>query len=292
MFTSWWGRPPLLPAPCGCKTPVVKTSEDGPLHQRLGAEFRRRIEAGEWPEGRPVPSEAQLCEEFGTSRGPVRQALAQLRSDGHLVGGRGKPPLARRVTPSQPFASLMSFTQWARSIGRTPGQTTVEVARRRASPDAAARLGLDEGAPVVDLVRLRDLDGVPAMIERSTFVLDAGAHLFAIDPDAGSVYEALTSRGVDLHHARHTIDAIAADREDAGLLRIEPGQPLLRVRRLAYTGDGTPVEYADDRYLPAMATFTIENTVGGRTVAGREHSDPGPAPSTDPAPAVTVKEIQ
>ncbi|MCQ4206109.1 MULTISPECIES: GntR family transcriptional regulator [Streptomyces] len=257
----------------------MKTSEDGPLHQRLGAEFRRRIEAGEWPEGRPVPSEAQLCEEFGTSRGPVRQALAQLRAEGRLVGGRGKPPVARRVTPSQPFDSLMSFTQWARSIGREPGQFTVEVARHRATADTADRLGLEEGAPVVDLVRLRHLDGVPAMIERSTFVLDAGAHLFAVDPDAGSVYEALIARGVDLHHARHTIDAIAADTEDAELLGVAAGQPLLRVRRLAYTGDGTPVEYADDRYLPAMATFTIENTVGGHTVAGRDRSD-GTAPRT------------
>lgn len=261
----------------------MKTSEGGPLHQRLGAEFRRRVETGEWPEGQPVPSEAQLCEEFGTSRGPVRQALAQLRAEGHLVGGRGRPPVARRVTPSQPFASLMSFTQWARSIGRVPGQHTVEVARRRAGPDAAARLGLDEGAPVVDLVRLRHLDGVPAMVERSTFVLDVGAHLFTADPDAGSVYEALTSRGVDLHHARHTIDAVAADRTDADLLHTGQGQPLLRVRRLAFTGDGRPVEYADDRYLPSMATFTIENTVGGRTVAGRDRSGDdatGPRPDT------------
>ncbi|MFE1955881.1 GntR family transcriptional regulator [Streptomyces sp. NPDC059524] len=258
----------------------MKTSDDGPLHQRLGAEFRRRIASGEWPEGQPVPTEAQLCEEFGTSRGPVRQALAQLRGEGHLVGGRGRPPVARRIAPSQPFASLMSFTQWAHSIGRTPGQYTVEVARRRALPDVAGRLGLDEGAPVVDLVRVRHLDGVPAMIERSTFVLDAGLHLFAVDPDAGSVYEALTSRGVDLHHARHTIDAIAAGPEDAELLGVEAGQPLLRVRRLAHTRDGTPVEYADDRYLPAMATFTIENTVGGRTVAGRDPSDTAPHRTT------------
>jgi GntR family transcriptional regulator len=258
----------------------VKTTDDGPLHQRLGAEFRRRIASGEWPEGRPVPTEAQLCEEFGTSRGPVRQALAQLRAEGHLVGGRGRPPVARRVTPSQPFASLMSFTQWAHSLGRTPGQDTVEVARRRVRPEAAGPLGLEEGAPVVELVRVRLLDGVPAMVERSTFVLDAGTHLFAVDPDAGSVYEALTSRGVDLHHARHTIDAIAADAADAELLGIEPGQPLLRVRRLAHTRDGTPVEYADDRYLPTMATFTIENTVGGRTVAGRDPFDPVPHRTT------------
>lgn len=251
----------------------MKTSEGEPLHQQLGAEFLRRIESGEWPEGRPVPSESQLCREFGTSRGPVRQALAILRREGNLVGGRGKPPVACRTTPSQPFASLISFTQWARSIGREPGQVTIEVARRRASPDAAARLGIEAGEPVVDLVRLRLLDGVPAMVERSTFLHEVGRHLFDFDPDSGSIYEALCRLGVDLHHARHTIDAVAAADEDAELLGVGPGHPLLRVRRQTFSADDVPLESADDRYLPTMANFTVENTAEGRTVVGRYRTD-------------------
>jgi GntR family transcriptional regulator len=251
----------------------VQTSSGGPLHQRLGAEFLRRIESGEWPEGRPVPSESQLCAEFGTSRGPVRQALAMLRRDGSLTGGRGKPPVARKVAPSQPFASFLSFTQWARTIGREPGQTTIEVARRRSGPAAAARLCLDEGAPVVELVRLRLLDGVPAMVERSTFVWEVGRYLFDFDPDSGSIFAELQRREVDLHLARHTIDAIAAQADDADLLHIAVGDPLLRVRRLTSSGDGEPLEDADDRYLPAMATFTIENTIEGRTVIGRYRTE-------------------
>ncbi|MFJ8621955.1 GntR family transcriptional regulator [Kitasatospora sp. NPDC093550] len=251
----------------------MKTSEDLPLHQRLGAEFRRRIETGEWPEGEPVPSESQLCAEFGTSRGPVRQALAMLRNEGSLTGGRGKPPVARRAAPSQPFGTFLSFTQWARTIGREPGQTTVEVARRRATPEAAARLGLDEGEAVVELVRLRLLDGVPAMLERSTFVHEVGRFLFDFDPDTGSVYRELLRREVDLHHARHTIDAVAAGPQDAELLRVAAGDPLLRVRRLTTSSRGVPLEDADDRYLPAMATFTIENTIEGRTVVGRYRTE-------------------
>ncbi|MFG2844148.1 GntR family transcriptional regulator [Kitasatospora sp. NPDC048296] len=251
----------------------MKTSDELPLHQRLGAEFQRRIESGEWPEGEPVPSESQLCAEFGTSRGPVRQALAMLRREGSLVGGRGKPPVARRSAPSQPFGTFLSFTQWARSIGREPGQTTVEVARRRATPEAAARLGLTEGEPVVELVRLRLLDGVPAMLERSTFVHEVGRILFDFDPDSGSVYEELLRREVDLHHARHTIDAVAAEPGDAELLHVAVGAPLLRVRRLTTSSQGVPLEDADDRYLPAMATFTIENTINGRTVIGRYRTE-------------------
>ncbi|MFJ8043687.1 GntR family transcriptional regulator [Kitasatospora sp. NPDC096147] len=251
----------------------MKTSTDGPLHQRLSTEFLRRISSGEWPEGDPVPSESHLCAEFGVSRGPVRQALATLRREGSLVGGRGKPPVARRTTPSQPFATFLSFTQWAESIGREPGQRTIEVARRRASPAAAARLGLGEEDFVVELVRLRLLDGVPAMLERSSLVTEVGRHLYDFDPDSGSVNAELLRRGVDLYRARHTIDAIAAGPDDAGLLQVPPGAPLLRVRRVTSSSEGEPMEYGDDRYLPAMATFTIENTIEGRTTAGRYRTE-------------------
>ena len=51
----------------------------------------RRITDGDWPPGFQLPSEAELCREFGTSRGPIRQALAFLRSEGAVTGGTGAP---------------------------------------------------------------------------------------------------------------------------------------------------------------------------------------------------------
>ena len=56
------------------------------------------------------------------------------------------------------------------------------------------------------------------------------------------------------------MDAVAADETDADLLDIEVGSPLLRERRRATATDGTPLEYADDRYRPDRVTFTIDNT--------------------------------
>ncbi|MNI98974.1 UTRA domain protein [compost metagenome] len=47
------------------------------------------------------------------------------------------------------------------------------------------------------------------------------------------------------------IDAVAADETDADLLEVAVGAPLLRERRTTRNAAGVPVEYADDRYLPA-----------------------------------------
>lgn len=168
--------------------------------------------------------------------------------------------MVRRAVQSQPFSTFMSFTEWAESIGRTPGQRTCEVARRPAGTEVARELEIPEGEPVVEVLRLRSLDGTPAMVERTSFVLAVGRMLFDFDPDSGSIFRYLQSQGVDLSRARHTIDAVAADARDAELLQVEPGTPLLRERRLTSSADGRRVEYSEDRYLPELTNFTIENT--------------------------------
>lgn len=240
------------------------------LHQRIGEELRRRIFAGELAVGDPVPSEARLAADFGASRGTVRQALAGLRAEGLVGGGRGRPPVVRSAVASQPFATFLSFTAWARGLGRTPGQRTIEVARRGAGEAAADALDLAPGDPVVEVLRLRLLDGRPAMVERSTFVDDVGRLLLAADLDAGSIYAHLTDAGVDLAEARHTFDAVAADTGDAALLEVAPGAPLLRERRRATDRAGRALELGDDRYRPDLVTFTIENarTPGPAALAG------------------------
>jgi len=230
-----------------------------PLHQQLADDLRRRIATGALGVGDPVPSEAQLCSAFGISRGTVRQALAALRAEGVIGGGRGKPPVVRSRSIAQPFATFISFSAWAAQLGRVPGQRTLEIARRPAGPEAADGLGLDPGEPVVELLRLRLLDGEPTMLERTTYVEAVGRLLFDFDPDQGSTFAYLSGRGVDLGVARHVFDAVAADAVDSELLAVAAGAPLLRERRRTTTQAGAPIEWGDDRYRPDLVTFTVEN---------------------------------
>ncbi|KXP01421.1 GntR family transcriptional regulator [Tsukamurella pseudospumae] len=230
-----------------------------PLHQRLAAEFRARIASGRWPEGEQAPSEAALCEEFGTSRGPVRQALATLRSEGLIVGGQGRSPLVRRNVPSHAASALGSFTAWAREHGHEPGQRTVLQARVPASAAIAELLQVEVGDPVLELRRVRTLDGAPALSEAMYFVWDLGKRLMEFDPDSGSVNRFLLDAGADLYASTHQIDAVTAGAEDAANLGLAEGAPLLRVRRLTTDAAGTVVEYAEDRYAPGVTTVIVEN---------------------------------
>ncbi|MBB2995582.1 GntR family transcriptional regulator [Paeniglutamicibacter cryotolerans] len=108
-----------------------------PIHLRLTGELRGQIQDGRFTEGGSFPSEAELCMATGASRGTVRRALSVFRAEGLITGGRGKVPVVSRPVPSQPFATFMSFTEWALATGSVPGQRTLEVALRPASEEIA-----------------------------------------------------------------------------------------------------------------------------------------------------------
>ncbi|NUT53331.1 MAG: GntR family transcriptional regulator [Saccharothrix sp.] len=237
------------------------------MHRVIAAALRQRIRDGVIAVGEPLPSEAALCEEFSASRGPVRQALSALREEGLVGGGQGRRAVVLDAVPAQPFESFLSFTRRAEITGHKPGQRLQEIALRRPEPTVAAALQVDPDDVVVQLLRLRLLDGRPAMLERMTYVEPVGRPLLDADLDAGSIYALLIERGVDLHSARHTFDAVAADALDARLLEVPEGAPLLRERRLTSDSKGTPIEWSEDRYRPDVASVTVTNTRGARSAA-------------------------
>lgn len=229
-------------------------------YEEIAAYLRDSIREGELVPGDPLPSEAELCRHFESARGTVRQAIALLRSEGLISSGQGRRSRVLDHRPTQSFDDIFSFTHWCLTAGVTPGQQTQWLTRKPADPRLAAHLEIPDGAQVVSVFRLRLMDGCPAMIERLNYPFEFGRHLLSFDTDSGSIYQHLLDCGVDIDTATRTIDAVPADAEDAALLQVPEGAPLLRVRRRAFTTGGTPIEYSDDRYLHTKASFTINST--------------------------------
>lgn len=231
-------------------------------HQEIASYLRKAIRDGSMPPGSAIPSEAELGRQFGVARGTIRQAISTLRSEGLVSSGQGRRTRVLDTVPTFSFDEVISFTQWCQKTGAEPGQQTQWVTRQPAGSELAAHLEISDTDQIVSVLRLRLMDGEPAMVERLNYPLDVGKHILTFDTDSGSIYRHLLDSGVDIDYATRTIDAVSANEEDAALLKIQVGAPLLRVRRRAFTLDGVPIEASDDRYLASKANFSVTTARG------------------------------
>jgi GntR family transcriptional regulator len=239
------------------------TAEQGTpaLYRKVADDVRSAIAAGTYPPNTRLPSESELADSYGVSRGTVRQAFAALRADGVIASRRG----ARRVVIGGPrvqsFGELLSFSRWARAMGEEPSGRVIGLERRPAEPEEARRLALPDDAQVYHLVRLRLLSGRPVMIERASYPDAVGVLVAGLDLEGDSITERLEDLGIVFADAEHVIDAVPASAEDARSLCVRPGLPLLRARRLTTDPSARPVEWSDDRYLGTEAAFSVHNSL-------------------------------
>ncbi|UNK71524.1 GntR family transcriptional regulator [Microbacterium sp. H1-D42] len=230
------------------------------VYTRIAEDLRARITTGDLRPGDRVPTEAELAERWRTSRGPIRNALSTLRAEGLIETHRGRPARVVSKKADQAVDMSVPFTRWAHDLGVTPGAITQELSLRKAGAERAAALGVAEGDTIVSVVRLRLLDGRPTMLERLCYREDVGRLLLDVDTDAVSITEYLGSRGHGIVTVQHEIDAVAADAQDAALLRVAPGSPILRLSRISRDADGRVFEASEDRYLSEVVRFTVSGS--------------------------------
>ncbi|HEY8458653.1 MAG TPA: GntR family transcriptional regulator [Actinopolymorphaceae bacterium] len=224
-----------------------------PLHERVRNRLAADILSGVYARGTRLPSERELCTRLGVSRVTLRRALTDLSKDGLVIPshGRGWYVAAERV--GEPANVLMSFSAMARAQRLTPSSTVLSQQVRPADLDEAQQLGIAPGAQILDLRRLRMLDGLPVALDRSRVPLAIAPTLADQDFANGSLYDALTEAGWPPHRADYDVEALPADPEQARLLDIEPGHPLLVTRQVTYSVEGRVIElggiiYRGDRY--------------------------------------------
>ena len=226
------------------------------VYTQIADDLRAQIASGVLRPGDDVPTEADLAERWHTSRGPIRNALAALRGEGLIETGRGRPARVVARKANQAVDVSAPFTRWARDLGVTPGAQTQELSLRRAG-DRAEALGVSPDDTIVGVVRLRSLDGRPTMLERLFYTEAVGRRLFDIDTDEVSITEYLGSVGNPIVGLEHQIDAVAADEQDATLLRVPQGTPILRLSRISRDAQGRIFEASEDRYLSEVVRFTV-----------------------------------
>lgn len=235
-----------------------------PRYQLIAEELRSRILSGDYTAGRLLPSEASLSDEFSASRVTVRRALEQLREAGLVASRQGLGWYVASDPLRQPLGELDTLEQQLAASGAVATRRVLDFAFVDAPPRVAEVLG-DER--VLEVRRVNLADGAPFARVTVWCPEAIGARLSRREVEARPFYELL---GVDLSGAVQTIGAAAASADDAALLGVPEGSPVLVCERITRAADGRAALVSEHVYPGHLTVFSAElpNAGTGDAVAG------------------------
>jgi GntR family transcriptional regulator len=220
----------------------------------------RRVAQGVWRAGECLPSEHALARELGVSQGTVRKVLDVLTAEKLLQRRQGKGTFIAENTQER---TLFRFFRLAHRGGRrvTPEGGGETVKLRAAKPVEALKLELAAGEQVYEIARVRRVEGRPAIRELIVVPSRLFANLQAHDPLPNTLYSLYqTAYGINVTSAREELRAELADAEDARVLDVAEGSPVLCIERVAVSLGNLKVEHRTSRCASGDLVYAVTLT--------------------------------
>lgn len=223
---------------------MVNATHKQPLYGQLVDLLSEKI-VNELEPGAILPSERELSERYGLSRTTVRLALKELETLGLIVRKHGKGTfVADASSEATNLMGTYSFTEQMKSMGRMPKTQILEFEVREATKSVAKHLGLRLGDPVYWMRRLRLADDVPMMVEGTYMPVHDFVGLTLEGVSSQPLYDIIEKvYNQQIHVAEEEFSASIARMDEAKLLGVPEGSPVLDLVRTTYSTRNLIVEY-------------------------------------------------
>ena len=235
---------------------TIDPSNIVPKYYQLANIIRQQIENGTFPAYTAIPSERQIEEQYSLSRPTIRQAIDILERQGYLYRVHGKGTFVSPPKLQKGILELTSFSEDMRNRGLEPGQKILEFGEVKPPAKVARQLEIkDPNRKVLRIRRLRFGDKTPIGLQDSYLCLPSGQTITREEIEArGSIYSILQEKfGLFPTEADETLEVTLATPEEADMLQIPVGSPLLLNERRLWSQNRQAIEfvrilYRGDRY--------------------------------------------
>ncbi|MGX9290460.1 GntR family transcriptional regulator [Bacillus sp. A015] len=224
-----------------------------PMYHQIMENLKKQIEDGTLAPDTLIPSEREYAERFDISRMTVRQALSNLVNEGYLYRQKGKGTFVSRKKFEQPLQGLTSFTEDMRQRGLKASSQLVDFKKTACPEHLLPVLQLSNSDAVYELKRIRLANDEPMAIETS-YIPETFAGDLTKEHLTGSLYEYIENHtGLAIGLAKQELEANVASEQEAHVLSISTGSPVLSIARTTYFQNDLPFEYVlsvyrGDRY--------------------------------------------
>jgi DNA-binding GntR family transcriptional regulator len=235
---------------------------------QIARSIREQILSGQLADGDPVPSARQICADWNVAMNTAARALRQLK-DEKLT--RAQPGSGTVVDTSQMYRSARDRSVAVFTTGRIypPGHYAGNLqAELVAAPDRVAdALGIEPGSEVIRRRRVT-YSQHDEPLSRSVSWFDGALAVSApallepkrITQGTFRYVEEQTGR-VRSSRERILFSAGFASDEDADLLGLAVGSPVLRGRNWYFDVNGDVIEYGESAAAPNIETSVEYNTI-------------------------------
>jgi len=221
-------------------------------YQQIADALRLRVSSGELNAGRLLPSEAELSREYGASRVTVRRALEVLRDAGLVDSRQGFGWFVAADPVRQALGRLGTIESQLAAEGVHSERRVLDFRFVAAPPRVRELLDTET---VLRVRRINLADGQPFALVTVWCPERYGAELSRADVERSPFYELI---GVELGGAVQTIGAAAAAADDAHLLGIPVGSPVLRCERVTSSVAGQAVLVSEHVFPAHLTEFVVD----------------------------------
>ncbi|MBQ0135685.1 MAG: GntR family transcriptional regulator [Oscillospiraceae bacterium] len=226
-----------------------------PLYNQVLDGIKAKIEAGNYKVDQKIPTEPELCEEYGVSRITVRRAVEELEREGLLIRRQGKGTFVSEKSIKVIKKAERSFSEACVLLGKEPSAKVLGARVVPATQEDKDCLGLPDESKIVEIDRLRYADGDAVLLERNHFPM---VFSYLLESNlTGSLYEILHTYGVRPSWSTKEVSLITADKNKASLLGITKGNYLIYIKQTVYDQKDRPLHTSDMYVLGEKFTLKI-----------------------------------
>lgn len=221
-------------------------------YREIADALREAIEHGEYRPGDVLPTLEEIQSQWGVGKETARRAIAVLRTEGLVVPIRRRGTVVRDRQPVRlPLERHRDVATTPGALGPwesacaaqgLPGSTEVkEVQQTPAKGLVAILLEVPTGTLAVRRLQHMLIDAQVTQIQETWLLLSlAGGTPLAQDQKLiGGIYRALVSIGYPPANVTETVTSRMPTREEAQVLQLDLGSPVLAIDRITRSQDGT-----------------------------------------------------
>ncbi len=210
-------------------------------------------------QGERLPSEEELAKKYQISRMTLRKSLELLISDGYIYSLHGVGTFIAKRPVQFNYPKMISFSAYVKAQGHEADSRVLAISEIPYDQKIYDELNLKKKQGVICICRLRIIDGLPVAIENSYHPKENYEHYHVTDveQDLKSIFNLMEKSGFHATREMDTIGAINADKDQARLLELNPGDALLSFTTITYSKQGIPLEYLTMVARPDRVQFTF-----------------------------------